>query len=282
MSPGCFCRGLAFPRKMSSAAIPAKRFYMNDSSIGTDGSAPVAKRNQLATISEHKLKANRENSKKSTGPRTLRGKAYSRRNALKHGLFARQFMDFISQLEDPEEWEELLNGLWVQYRPIGKAEELEVERAALCWWRLKRVWRYENVTNRVALRDIGRRELREQAEYCKTLEKAVAGRYEADRSRRRNLAGAQAKNVCDHAGLRGDMAGNRERRRRNTEDSSAVKDRPGVKRTRARFRCRSGHGDSRGPLCSRVGAHERALGHGNRGCPTCHSESRGSRQNSSL
>src|SRR5205814_4625431 len=72
--------------------------------------------------------------------------------------------------EDPEEWEELLNGLWVQYRPIGKAEE-EVERAALCWWRLKRVWRYENVTNRVALRDIGRRELREQAEYCKTLEK---------------------------------------------------------------------------------------------------------------
>jgi len=144
---------------------------MNDSSIGTDGSAPVAKRNHLATISEHKLKANRENSKKSTGPRTLRGKAYSRRNALKHGLFARQFMDFISQLEDPEEWEELLNGLWVQYRPIGKAEELEVERAALCWWRLKRVWRYENVTNRVALRDIGRRELREQAEYCKTLEK---------------------------------------------------------------------------------------------------------------
>src|SRR6266566_3894034 len=171
MSPGCFCRGLAFPRKMSSAAIPAKRFYMNDSSIGTDGSAPVAKRNHLATISEHKLKANRENSKKSTGPRTLRGKAYSRRNALKHGLFAREFMDFISQLEDPEEWEELLNGLWVQYRPIGKAEELEVERAALCWWRLKRVWRYENVTNRVALRDIGRRELREQAEYCKTLEK---------------------------------------------------------------------------------------------------------------
>ena len=97
---------------------------MNDSSIGTDGSAPVAKRNQLATISEHKLNANRENSKKSTGPRTLRGKAYSRRNALKHGLFARQFMDFISQLEDPEEWEELLNGLWVQYRPIGKAEEI--------------------------------------------------------------------------------------------------------------------------------------------------------------
>src|SRR5947199_9208122 len=100
MSPGCFCRGLAFPRKMSSAAIPAKRFYMNDSSIGTDGCAPVAKRNQLATISEHKLKANRENSKKSTAPRTLRGKAYSRRHALNNGLLATQFMHRISHLSD--------------------------------------------------------------------------------------------------------------------------------------------------------------------------------------
>src|SRR4029077_14045555 len=29
-------------------------------------------------------------------------------------------------------------------KPIGKAEELEVERIAICWWRLKRAWRYEN------------------------------------------------------------------------------------------------------------------------------------------
>src|SRR5437762_14275189 len=116
---------------------------MNDSSIGTDGSAPVAKRNQLATISEHKLKANRENSKKSTGPKTLRGKAYSRRNALKHSLFTRQVMDFAAHCEDPDEWTDLLNGLWQQYQPVGKAEELEVERAAICRWKLKRLWRYE-------------------------------------------------------------------------------------------------------------------------------------------
>ena len=129
---------------------------MKDSGATTNGSAHMAKAHQLVTISERKLKTNRENSKKSTGPKTLRGKAYSRRNALKHGLFARQFMDFIAQLEDPVEWEELLNGLYDQYGPVGKAEELEVERVALCWWRLKRAWRYENATNRVALRDIGR------------------------------------------------------------------------------------------------------------------------------
>src|ERR1039458_2733594 len=35
-------------------------------------------------ISEARLRANRQNSKKSTGPKTPRGKQYSRRNAVKH------------------------------------------------------------------------------------------------------------------------------------------------------------------------------------------------------
>jgi len=39
-------------------------------------------------ISERKLQANRANAKKSTGPRTARGKAYSSRNAQKHGLLS--------------------------------------------------------------------------------------------------------------------------------------------------------------------------------------------------
>ena len=34
-----------------------------------------------------KVEANRRNALQSTGPRTPRGKAYGRRNALKHGLF---------------------------------------------------------------------------------------------------------------------------------------------------------------------------------------------------
>ena len=41
------------------------------------------------TVSERKLRANRANARKSTGPRTTRGKAYSRRNALVHGLTSR-------------------------------------------------------------------------------------------------------------------------------------------------------------------------------------------------
>jgi hypothetical protein len=43
-------------------------------------------------VSEARLQANRENAKKSTGPRTAQGKAYSRCNALKHGLLAKSVL----------------------------------------------------------------------------------------------------------------------------------------------------------------------------------------------
>jgi hypothetical protein len=123
------------------------------------------------TVSIRKVEANRQNALKSTGPKTPRGKAYSARNAIKHGLFSRQMMDFVSHGEDPTEYEEILNGLRAKYQPMGTAEELEVERIALCWWRLKRAWRYENAMNRVALRNLGRRELAEQEEWCKERDK---------------------------------------------------------------------------------------------------------------
>ena len=121
--------------------------------------------------SPRRVAANRRNALKSTGPKSARGKAYSRRNALKHGLFVRQLTDFEALHEDPQEYEKLLNGLWDQYQPIGKAEQIEVERIAICCWRLKRAWRYENAVNLAARRDFVWRELDEQEEYCKERDK---------------------------------------------------------------------------------------------------------------
>ena len=144
---------------------------MKHSSEGTDRAGQLAEPNRLATISQRKLKANLENARKSTGPKTPRGKAFSRRNAIRHGLFVSPIKDFEALAENPQEYEDLLNGLWGQYQPVGKAEEVEVERIALCWWRLKRAWRHENAVNLVARRDFGRRERAEQAEYCKELDK---------------------------------------------------------------------------------------------------------------
>lgn len=131
----------------------------------------ILRSKRLAAISERKLKANRENAKKSTGPKTTRGKVCSRRNAIKHGLFVNHLTDFEASHEDPHEFHALLDGLWDHYQPIGKAEEIEVERIALCCWRLKRSWRYENAVNLAARRDFVRRELDEQESYCQERDK---------------------------------------------------------------------------------------------------------------
>ena len=46
-----------------------------------------------------------------------------------------------------------------------------MERVALCCWRLKRSWRYENAVNLAARRDLVRREIDEQEPYCKERDK---------------------------------------------------------------------------------------------------------------
>ena len=46
------------------------------------------------------LAANRRNTRKSTGPRTLRGKAWSRLNRLKQGRYSREYTDFTNAFMD--------------------------------------------------------------------------------------------------------------------------------------------------------------------------------------
>jgi hypothetical protein len=100
---------------------------------------------KLSSVSTRKVAANRQNALKSTGPKTPRGKGYSRGNALKHGLFAMDpFIPTLTEWEDPKKYQELLEGLAQFYQPVGVAEELEVQRIAACWWKHSRAWRYEN------------------------------------------------------------------------------------------------------------------------------------------
>ena len=95
-------------------------------------------------ISEKKLQANRKNAKKSTGPKTPEGKAKSSRNALKHGLLAQQILiNDDDPNEKTEDFEQLLNDLIDELKPQGSIENLLVERIAICYWRLRRVLRYE-------------------------------------------------------------------------------------------------------------------------------------------
>ena len=159
-------------------------------SSGEESSTPsTTQRKDRRSVSPRKRAANRQNALKSTGPKTQRGKAISQRNSWKHGLFARQMLDFVTHGEDPFEYSDLLEGLRKQFQPCGRAEELEVERIAQSWWRLKRAYRYENAINKVAQLDLVKRELAEHEEHCKHLE-------ERERAAVELLRKAQHEIVC--------------------------------------------------------------------------------------
>jgi hypothetical protein len=64
--------------------------------------------------SERQILANRVNSKKSTGPKTHKGKALASMNALKHGLTAQKL---LMPGESAEEFEALLAELFREHRP---------------------------------------------------------------------------------------------------------------------------------------------------------------------
>ena len=104
--------------------------------------------------SDRKVESNRQNALKSTGPKTPRGKAWSRGNALKHGLFAKDVSEALRFMgEDPKEFHELIDALRQQYQPSGAVEELLVQRAAVCTWRMLRAGRYENAELSFAVND---------------------------------------------------------------------------------------------------------------------------------
>lgn len=120
-----------------NADVPQSQDTLSDSTAPENGRRPPT--------SEKRISANRKNAKKSTGPKTERGKARSRRNAIKHGFFADQepLDDLPIFEENPEEFTKLLRRLWEEHDPVGPTEENFVHYIALQWLKLRRLWRYE-------------------------------------------------------------------------------------------------------------------------------------------
>lgn len=87
-----------------------------------------------------KIAANRENAKKSTGPRTAHGKAAAAMNAVRHAVFAAAP---VVPGEDPAAWAAHLAGVLASLAPVGLLEERLAGRAAAILWRLDRVTRFE-------------------------------------------------------------------------------------------------------------------------------------------
>jgi len=93
----------------------------------------------MATAAQ--IQANRMNAQKSTGPRTPEGKERASRNAVKHGLLAREA---VIQGEDPEEFELYREEMLQELAPAGAVETMLAERVVGLSWRLLRAERLQN------------------------------------------------------------------------------------------------------------------------------------------
>src|SRR5665213_3374180 len=87
-------------------------------------------------ISEAQLAANRENAKKSTGPRTIEGKARSSANSTTHGLAGRTV---LLPSGDYEGYEQFIAGLIADLRPAGNLELRISRNVADAYWRLSHI-----------------------------------------------------------------------------------------------------------------------------------------------
>ncbi len=90
--------------------------------------------------SEAKSRAARENGRKSRGPVTPEGKSRSSKNALKHGLGAREL---VLANEDPDDFVDLAAAYYDKFKPADEVECDLVNEMAFARWRLRRVWAAE-------------------------------------------------------------------------------------------------------------------------------------------
>lgn len=102
------------------------------------------------TISVSQLKANQTNAKKSTGAKTTEGKNIVAKNAIKHGIFAKQL---ILSDENPEDYQRLFDDLQSALNPVGALEYSLVEKIAVNLWRQQRLIRSETAHIELSNRD---------------------------------------------------------------------------------------------------------------------------------
>lgn len=100
-----------------------------------EGSSSTAR-----TISDRKQAANRENAKRSTGPKTTEGKAASSRNSYKHGIFS---CNMAREERERSAFEAVLDAIAEHYQPVGFMEKFMVEKLTTETIRFSHLLAYE-------------------------------------------------------------------------------------------------------------------------------------------
>ncbi len=163
--------------------------------------SPLPYSRRPIALTQRRVEANRRNARRSTGPRTLEGKARVAGNAIKHGFFAAQERWTPGQHRD---FEAMLAGLRDEFAPRSGFEESCVHVMAESYVRMAAVLRYENIA---ALRD-HRRVDRDLDARIAAADPAEAARLRAQRSRLRGAGlwkptipgEREAKAICRYLG----------------------------------------------------------------------------------
>lgn len=119
-------------------------------------------------VTEKQEQANIRNAQLSTGPMSEEGKAVVSRNAVKHGIFAKDLVINAGDgREDALEYHELLEDLKKDLAPAGRMERLLVEKIAVNYWRLRRLVRHETGEIRERLDDYRNKALSSHYSYSR-------------------------------------------------------------------------------------------------------------------
>ncbi|MCX6907776.1 MAG: hypothetical protein NTY01_07010, partial [Verrucomicrobia bacterium] len=92
------------------------------------------------TMSLKQIEANRNNSLKSTGPKTAEGKANAKMNAAKHGILSNEaVVQGMHYKESRSEFRHFRERFWEELAPVGPLEEALVDQIVANRWRWRRV-----------------------------------------------------------------------------------------------------------------------------------------------
>jgi hypothetical protein len=92
------------------------------------------------TVTPAKAVANEANSKKSTGPKSARGKSYASRGSIKYGIFT---PNMLLPGESQTEFDQVQRQHIADFAPVGSGEFDYVEDYTWCYWRKRRLRRAE-------------------------------------------------------------------------------------------------------------------------------------------
>jgi hypothetical protein len=124
---------------------PPAEFVNNDQPETNDDHSRSSETRRKSTVSPIKIEANRQNSQRSSGPKTTAGKRRVSMNAVKHGFFSKWLLVQHSDgKERQDEYDDFYADVRKHFQPIGWLEELWVEKITVWSWRLRRLLRCES------------------------------------------------------------------------------------------------------------------------------------------